>query len=434
MKHLKLFAFLLPFALPFFSFAQQQLHQYALFDLNQSRRLNPAYLSDTKWSVSLPNVYNQFRTNPLPLNRIIAPASTNGNEWRIVDQINRLSSKNEIRNLAQIESFALTFQTEQETHWTIHHLIYVDAYFQYPKALIQSIWESVPASATLNHQIQLLSYHELGVTFAKQLEDALQIGIRFKLLNGIDYVGTERNDIRIQERQLYADYQLNTSAFLEQDNIGNLEFNLMPQRNFRDWFSRNFGYAFDLGIHAKMEQWQVGMSILDLGQVFWKKEINSYSFEGVFSDTPFDFMEDYLEGMSSFEAMTDSLRQLFEVEEKEATLTTRLFPKVYGQVSYLPSENWQLSAVLYGEWFQDRFSPAISLLTRFQPNDLIRFGLSYSIYEHHINQIGASFVWYLRPFQVFFISNNLYHLLNWKKHEISDVQIGVNVLFGSKRK
>ncbi|MEM9849870.1 MAG: DUF5723 family protein, partial [Bacteroidota bacterium] len=337
MKHLTAFLYF-SFVCTFLTSAQQQVQQYVLFDLNQSKQLNPAYFLDTKWSINLPGFYNQWNGTPLALDEIVAENTSGSRDWVIAAQLDQLAQQNELRNVLQIGGLGFTYQTESELQWSVQHIVHLDAYVEYPKSLIQMLWETLPSAAPLDHQMQVLAYHELGVAVSKRLSDGLQIGGRLKLLNGIDQISTERAELQLEAAQLQADYRLNTGSFLEQDDLGNFNLDGLPQRSLSDWFSRNFGYAFDLGVQAQMEQWQIGASLIDIGQLFWRSNIRNYAFEGTFPATSLTLLNEYLAGERSFEMATDSLRQIFEVTETNIPFRTTLAPKFYGHISYFPQE------------------------------------------------------------------------------------------------
>jgi len=418
---------------PLIGWTQQQLHQVTLHELIQSNALNPSALSNKAWTITFPNLYNELKTSQLSINQLIRKDVSGENQLIIDEYIEDLGAENNFRNVFELETFGISYRNENDEQWTLRHKIKSDISFQYPKALIELIWNTNPTSPTLNHKIFAHTYHELGIGYAKKLDDGLQIGGCFKILNGINHISANITDLQSIGNDIKGEYLLHTSDLLEKDDLGNLNFDLTRQFQLQNLFSRNFGYAFDLGVQAQLNNWQIGMSVLDVGQLFWNTGISNFYFEGRFPVKKMGVANDYLEGETTFEVTTDSLRSIFNPIETQDLHIANLAPKFYGRLSYMNNSNWEFHAALYGSWFQRAFYPAISLITRYQVVRNLKLGVSYSIYNEEYDHLGLSVVLNTDKFQLFAISNDFINLLDWQNQEISDIQIGINWLFGDKR-
>ncbi|MEM9991795.1 MAG: DUF5723 family protein [Bacteroidota bacterium] len=326
MNNIRLY-FMLLLCFPMFCLAQQELSLHTLTDVWQANRLNPALMPENGLTIGLPSIYNRFSIENIKLDELLAEDSGGTTSINLEVALPKLKQNNQVGNRFSLETLSFDFRLKNEVHLSLHHATQVDVSLNYPKQLAELIWLGNAAfigeTVSFAPQVEVLAYHEFGLGLAKGIGDFIDVGAKVKLLNGIGHIGTTaaNNQLNlltsddVYQLQLEANYEINTSALLNYDNFGTLDIGF-PSGGFQlsDLVSKNVGIAFDVGGIIRFERANVSLSILDIGGIRWRTKVKNYKLEGTYEYDGIDIIGDYLEGTSSFEYVTDSLRAAFAVE------------------------------------------------------------------------------------------------------------------------
>ncbi len=426
--------------LPFISFAQQELNLHTL-NLWQSNRLNPSYMPENGLTIGLPSVYNGLAISNIALSDILQENDAGETIISLANAINKLEDSNTIRNNFNLETLSFDFRLKNDMHLSLHHAMRFNAFLDYPKSLTELLWQGNAAYIGENVEFapafDVIGYHEFGLGLATTIGDNISVGAKLKLLNGIGHAGTTgdnrslslHTDEDIYQLTVDGDYRVNSSFFLEYDGFDELNFNFpFGSTNALDWVSKNVGIALDLGATYQFEKGNIGVSLLDIGSLRWRTKVSNYTIDGTYEYDGLDVVRDYLEGELSFESATDTLRAIFEVEEREEAYTTALPARLYASARYevLPKTN--LSFIFLGENYQDKFRSSIGLNAQYQAIDWLSVGAAYSVFDGGNAAFGLNANAQLGAVQVFAITNNIGGIFNSRANQFVDFRVGLNLL------
>lgn len=433
---------LLPIALLFVAFCMQAQHESSLnFQQNlwQANRLNPAFLPDAKLVIGLPSLSNQLN---LDNNGIGDWVSENGPRITLDRALNNLEAENTLRNAFELETVSVGAYFN-DWHISVHHALKLDAVIDFPKTLAQVIGSGnaqfIGETVDLSHNYQAFSYSEFGLGIGYQVSDQLSIGARIKYLNGIGDISTERGslflttDEEIYELSLNADYRVNASSLLDYNGLDDTESIVqLNDLKINELFTSNNSIALDFGAHLQLDGWHIGLSILDIGGIKWTENVRNYTANDTYEYSGLDLVSAYLENEVVAQTVLDSLNQVFSVEETQNSYRTLLPRTAYVHLSHEWEDNWQAGIVLFGEWYQDQFSPALSLQAQRRFGKLLNVGASYSMYDGRFDQLGINAQTQIGPVQLYAMTHQIVGLLRPRESSALDFRVGANLLFGDK--
>ena len=438
--------------------AQQDLSTPMLWHLGQHNALNPAStLDSSKITISLPNFAYQFKYTGASYNEVVE--TRNGE--RVADiasaiaQLNPLD--NEVLADVSVETARFIYNTPK---WSIqvHHATRFQSSLVYPKGLAQVAWQGNAAfigeTIEIGPAFDFLSYEELGIGGSLKF-NKLTIGATINFLGGIGVATTENNSAKlhtdedIYELTLTTDYEVLTAdldANKEQVDFGifAIDFSDISLLSFafpdfsvglnKGLFnfgqSNNRGVSLDIGATYKLnDQWRFGFSVLDIGKIKWKNNINRYqskettTFSGV-SLGAVNFNEG---NVFTFDNLTDSLEQVINFTASSATFSTNLPTQAYFNAQYQVSSKLDLGLVLHGR-FATTNTMAASIGGNYQISDFLRLGATYSVEDKEFYNLGLNASLHLGPVQIYAITNNILTAFRPLDANYQTARLGVNLI------
>ncbi len=423
--------------------AQNETQLAILDNLWQANRINPALVQANKVTIGLPSVYNNLLIENASLNKLIQQDGSNGNVITLDRVLDDLDNENNIRNSFKAETLSIGFWAGK-FHFSASHTLNTNAYLNYPKELAEVIWNGnvafIGETVDISHDLQLMSYSEAAIGVAFKVNKQLTLGGRVKFLNGLGDVSTTRNNLSlftdddIYEISLLADYELNSSSFFKYNGLDDLDNAVeFGQVVFNDFFTPNRGVAYDFGATIQFEQLRIGLSILDIGSIEWKDEVNNYKLQDTYEYAGLDIARDYFNNSLSFKNAVDSLKAIFEIEATQNNYTTELPTQYYVVASYPINDRWRVGASFYGENYRSEFKPAVGLQGQYKWSDMLSTGLHYSVYNERFDHIGLNIIANLGFIQIFGMTNDVIAAIDAKNSDHFDFRFGLNfVLYPPK--
>ncbi|MBP3254221.1 MAG: hypothetical protein J6M30_06915 [Bacteroidales bacterium] len=263
------------------------------------------------------------------------------------------------------------------------------------------------------------AYVTTALGYAREINDQLTVGGKFKIYSGIANVHTNKStvnlDINDGELAAYGDLDmdiaipfgkptLTKNSVFEDDS--EFDFNT-DDGSFGKMF-KNMGFGVDLGFAYKInDQMEISASIVDLGWINWKSnavKVHSKNpgervyFSGL--ETDYDNIGDDLDNY--FDDMADSVKKAFDLTIDDNDGYKTMMPtKIYIGYSWNFFDNMYLHSLYYGRIIAGTLENALNLTytykagpvqmsvgntfrsTFFNPNFLLSLG--------SIFYIGASF-------------------------------------------
>lgn len=427
--------------LPFFGLAQQELSLHSLSNVWQANRLNPAVMPDNGFTIGLPSVYNRLAIENVTLNDLLLENVGGQTVIYLEQALTKLEGDNALQNNFSLETLSFDFRLKENLHLSLHHATRFNIGANYPKSLAELIWLGngafVGETIEFAPEFDILAYHEFGLGIATKIGKNISLGAKIKLLNGIGHAGTsDRNQLSlftdedIYQLTLDADYQLNSSAILTYDGFGELDFGLPSGGlNFLDLVSKNVGIALDFGGIIEFEKISFGISVLDIGSLHWRTKVNNYTLDGTFEYDGIDAVRDYLDGNTTFENVTDTLRMIFDVQETQEAYSTSIPTRLYANATYQILESTKASAIFYGGWQRDNFQTAVGLNLQQDFTSWLSAGAAYMIFEGANSSLGLNANAQFGPVQIYAITQNIGSVFNPRNNQNADFRVGLNLLF-----
>jgi hypothetical protein len=328
-------------------------------------------------------------------------------------------------------------------------------------ALKDGNWDSseeVPRNFDLGGLgVNAVDYIQIAAGVSKKIYEDISIGFTVKYLKGSAGIVNRRSrvDFITQSDPIVLDAFLNYNIYSS--------FPVVPFDNNRDGFTdslsfedsfkdpvedfilnKNNGFALDAGIlYDYSEKILLSASIIDLGFIRWKSNINRFEAEGSFTFQGFDLLQ-YTTGTDEselFQALLDSIENSFQFSNINGPFTSFLTPKLYLGGLYKLNKKLAFSALLRTDFFDKRPHFALTLSANYNPVNFFSGTVSYSIMNNRLYNFGFGFSVGRPGAQLFFVTDNI--PLRYVRETNTGIifpysartlnfRVGINLIFGCK--
>jgi hypothetical protein len=350
--------------------------------------------------------------------------------------VDALDDENEISSEFDVSTFMVGWKTGN-LHWSLGHSFRNRVESIYSKGLAEFIHYGngpyVGETMDLGLELDWTSYSDLHFGLALEIAD-VSVGARVHYLSGAQWLNIEPGDLSlftnedIYQLQFMSDMEVRSSSFISAEDIDNLTWEFSGLETYR-WFSRNHGFAFDIGASATvLESLTLEVSVLDMGFIQWSEvevftPAESFEFDGL----DFDDIAD-LDSLSFNDAL-DSLNQLAGVEESlEEDVVINFQPRIILGAHWQPSEAIRLSAMYMNTAAGDRSLSTIALGAEVRPFKWWSLGLNTSNRMDRWN-LGFHTVMDIAFVQLYFATDHVPGLFSLDGLASSSVRIGGNLRF-----
>jgi len=441
--------------------AQSNLTLYNMKTIPQRIKTNPAHMSDAKNFLGLPAISSQyvsFSNNAISINALLDLLEPNAQDSFTFNAGN-LGSLFEKTNFISFEQsfdvLSFGFRIKKKSYMYFTSSISQNFRFAYPGDLFALVSEgnggkNLDREFDLAFGIDFLQYADVGIGFNRKfMNDKLTLGARYRYIKGINIVNTERNDITFRtdpntyDLTIASDIKINAASSLfpidgldvfsqggDSSSIG-----------FSDVLNKdNIGWAVDFGIDYKLsDKITLSAAANNIGRINWNTNTfniasedpgASYTYSGIHFDDVFN--EDGSNLDESFRKIGDTIVEKFRLRETATTFTTGLFAEFYVGGNYNLSRNHNAGILLYGNLYQDKLNPAVSVSWNSKLTNILAISGTYSVMRNSYFNLGFGLSLNGGPFQVYVVSDNLGSLV--KPNDVNNLNVRAGFNLAMQRK
>jgi len=444
-KHFKKYFFIV--SICFFCFtannvnAQSDLGLYGLRVVPQSNFNNPAFIPDGKTIIGIPfisSISSSTYSSSFSFNDIFIEKDGSDSLYLNLNSlISKSNEKNFVTEYFENDLLYLGFKIKRSyLNIGIRNRMFTRA--MYSNDLVKLAWngngnyidEELNLSSTYVNHDHFISYY---AGFGFMIGDNVSLGIRANLNQGLSSIQTSENQLIIEtethDQNVFSlraktGFTVNTSGLLRDST----ETEITPTEYVFNF--KNIGFSVDFGADFKVsERVSLNFSVLDLGFINWKSELSSYEnstdsieFTGIYADI--NTTEDL------FQTYVDSLAELIEINEFEQEFKTQLPTRVFAGLEYYSLDKTnRLSFVFSGTFLKNYFSPAFSVGYDKTVSKHFTFKVNYTYLKYAPLNLGAGLVFNFKPFQFYFLTDNILSAFYWSGQKYINFRFGINLVF-----
>ena len=422
--------------------AQQNNTFYLMHDVPQSNLLNPAVQIKCKWFVGIPLLTStqlNYSNSTFSYNDLGVSSSLNfENLYNNIKKTNLISTELHLDLLSigyRRDDYYITFNIAEK----------VNAGLTYPGSIFELAWngntqflgETVEFNNLRTNTVYYREY-SLGVS---KVWDAYNIfGIRAKLLFGKANIYSGKSEMSLYTNpntfnlQVEGDININSSfpLTINQDANGNITGITAGDIDYISFLmnGKNKGFALDLGwIHQYNEDITLSASILDLGFIRWKTDLNnvqltgSFDYSGVGLGTGFDDAGYILDIRDSlFNSYTQTVTQ----DKYYSWLPTQIY--LGGMYQYMPKLG--IGVVNRNVIYRNKLHSSITLSANTTFWSKLSGSLSWSYLNNTYKNVGLALAWHGRGLQFHAVSDNILGFFKPLDARTLNLRFGFGLMLG----
>jgi hypothetical protein len=300
------------------------------------------------------------------------------------------------------------------------------------------------------------NYLQIAVGASYKPYKAIRVGLTAKYLMGSASLVNRRSDLDIITKQDpvkitgAVDYRINTSFPVDfsydtiTGYVNNVNFSRADDNIVRDFLlNNNRGAAIDAGVlWDYTDRLTLSASIVNLGFIRWRSNVNRFEADGTFTFQGFDLKE-YTNGGGETDfmnALLDSIKGSFQFEGTVRPYTTLLTTKLYLGGYYKLNEYLNVGLLAKTEVFDSRPHFSFTASANANPVSFLHATLSYSIMNNKFYQLGAGLGIGGRIAQFYIITDHIpLRFVSFKdippyffpyNARTLNIRFGVNMVFG----
>jgi hypothetical protein len=425
--------------------AQQANTLYLMHEVPQANLLNPAVQLQCRFYIGIPaltSFHLNYSNTAFTYNDL---AGTNTwNSEGVLDQMHRV-------DLFAVETrlHLLSLGYRRGRHYfTFHIAENIHGFQTVPGDLAQTFVEGNGPFIGETAKYDGLRpgfYHvrEYSLGISRVFSERLTAGIRARLLFGKSNLCASRSRMRLATREdnfgllVEGDYTLNSSFpyTITQDEDGNIDGIIMGEIDPYTYLLNrgNPGFAIDLGaIYRYTEKITLSASLLDLGFVRWKTDVNNVHGEGSFIYDGID-VQSVVVSREYITDQVDSLLNAFDVSPSTDPYTYFYPVQLYLGASYQWRENISLGLVNRNLILSSKLNSSFTLLARADLLDRISATASWSYLNNSLKNVGVGIAYHGKGIQFHAVSDNLLGFFYPFDTRTLNLRFGINLMLGCPR-
>jgi len=423
--------------------ARAQNTMYFHKELPQKTLLNPVFTSSCNY-IGIPglsSLYLNYGNTVISYNQIF-PENAEGNR---VPDFGYLTQKMHNLDLVNAELNTNLFSLG---YW------YKDYFFNFNIAEKTGLWATVPGNlislawegntqyvgetAEVNRVgVKFSYYREYSLSAAKWITDDLKVGVRPKLLFGKLNLNTRNETFTLRtgeenyDLDISATYIANSSLpiSVEKDKEGNVSSVSLDELNYVSLLmnGKNPGFAFDVGLmHNYSDQINVYASLVDLGFIRWRSNLNSIDVKQHIEYT--GVTQEEIEDGYNIENIVDSISNSWRTNTTQKPYTTLLPVKLYGGLTYSLNNNTDLGVLSKTIYLKQRLYPSLTFSYNTELSSFLSLTASYSYRNYAFDNIGAGISVQNKTAQFYIVSDNLLAIQPLEVQNLN-FRFGINLFF-----
>jgi hypothetical protein len=289
-------------------------------------------------------------------------------------------------------------------------------------------------------KIDLCAFNEISISHGRQLSERLWVGLRAKVLQGLFDITTKNFSLSLQGYELdnYVDVQAQAAIsisgpisvlFDENRFINDIDTQSIEINPFS---MANPGYAFDFGlVYEVFEDMFLSLSVTDLGQIYWRQDIQQislntqYRYDPLVFDNSYDeSLENYVSPSDLLDELTDDVENAFVWSDEDGKYTKKLASKFFAGLNYDINPKFNIGVAFMNSNFNGMDDTLLSLSTNMLLLNTLTFSPTF-INSNGNNMMGCSLGLTVGPLQIFGAISDTSVLVNPENSYRPDIQLGL---------
>lgn len=425
---------------------QQNNTFFLMHEVPQSNLLNPAVQIKCKWFVGFPlltSTHLDYSNSTFSFNELYT--TTNGSASMDIGTFyNNIKKTNLVSTELHLDLISIGYRfSDYYVNFNIAEKINIG--LTYPGSIFELAWkgntqflgETAEFNNLRTHSVYYREY-SLGVS---KVWDAYNIfGIRAKLLFGKANIYSGKSEMSLYtdpntfDLHVEGDINVNTSfpITITQNSDGKINGSEMGDIDIVSFLmnGKNKGFALDLGwIYKYSDNITLSASLLDLGFIRWKSDVNNIQISGSFDYTGTGLgsnfsSTDYMTQLS--DSVADAFNQTVTQDNYYSWLPTQIY--LGGMYQYRPKLG--IGAVSRNVIYRNKLHSSFTLSANTTIWNKLSGSLSWSYLNNSYKNIGLGLAWHSRGIQFHMISDNVLGIIKPLDTRTLNLRFGFSFLFG----
>jgi hypothetical protein len=443
---------------------------YGLEETPQAMLLNPGSRISYKYHFGIPflsHLHVNGGSSGVTVYDIFQESSSVNINTRIRNKIYELDNNDFFTATQQLEVLNFGWKNKKDYYFSGGVYQELDFVLYFPKDLAILAWEGNATNidkefdlGEVNTVADLLMVYHLGVN--KRINEKFTLGARAKIYSSMLSLRSTKNSgtfvTRLSEsgNNIYehtvnnANMSVNTSGLA---SLSDLEGSQLTSKIIgRAFFGGNLGLGIDLGATYEInEKWTASASILDLGAIFHKKDVETYNVSGEYTldgiELLFPPLGDGEAAPPYYDDLIEDIEDTFPVDTLYNSYTQMRPVKMYASLKYnfgkaiggdeacnclKMGENQQYDQSVGFQYF-NTFRPkgpqiAATLFYYRRISDYFTVKASYTADSYSYSNIGLGLVTTIKMVNFYIVADNLQWYGNIAKAKSVSLQLGFNII------
>jgi len=453
----------------FYGYGQESMILYYLENVPQSNLLNPAMTPRCNGYFGIPGVNTVYVNLQTDISQKFLLQSTDSGTFSLISKFfdydkfySKIGKAMTLRNYDNITPINFGFRGKNG-YFTFSLSEKIKANITFPADYFRILDKGIPDGSNFDFSkmgINAQIYQEYAFGYSRNLIKNLRVGARLKILQGFYSLKTNFNTFSLNTGTELWDFKAKGDIYSsiplqiikkEDGTIDSVKISdeysdidpidLIKNNLFK--FS-NFGMATDLGaVYDLNRSWSFSASIIDLGFIRWKKDLNSMHFNGAFQYTGLNISGSNIDSIdNAFSGLLDSINYFdgYAGDEKYFTgLGTAIYLGGQYHVNHYFSAGLLSRSVIDKNYFYQEFNLSANL----NLYNVLTTNLNYNVAFSGEQYAGFGLGLRLFPLQLYLMLDNI--PLTYTHYIVDDsdgifapndlrsfnIMIGLNLIFGA---
>jgi hypothetical protein len=418
---------------------------YLMHRVPQSNLLNPAVQASCRWYVGIPalaSVHLYYGNTAFTYNDLAGTDT-----WNLEGTAKQMHRRDLYTTEAGIQLISVGYR-HRMNYFTFRVTERSQVYSVVPGDMASiAVFGNGPAIGETQRfrSFRPAGYYqrEYAVGFSRVLDRRLTAGIRARLVFGKASLYPGSSDLRFYTEEstfnllLDGEYAMNSSfpLTITQDQEGNISDISVDDLNYAELLLNrgNPGVGIDLGVIYRLDQSiTLSASLLDLGLVRWRTDLNTVRTRGTFDFRGVDAGTDVV-SREYFDEMIDSLRNSFSEEVTQQPYVSFTPVQLFLAGTYKLRENMTLGIVNRNVVFRSKLHSSLTLSVQTELADRFLATASWSYLNNSLANLGAGIAYTGPGVQFHLVSDNFLGFFFPFDTRTLNLRAGINLLLGCPR-
>ncbi|PHS68060.1 MAG: hypothetical protein COB12_02255 [Flavobacterium sp.] len=447
---------------------------YGLEEVPQSMLLNPGTRINYSKHIGIPflsQIHVNGGSSGVSVYDIFQESNTDIND-RIRNKIFELKNTDFFTATQQIDVLNFGWKSKKEIYFSGGVYQELDFVLYFPRDLAILAWEGNANYIDKEFDLgeisttgDLLMVYHFGVN--KKINNKFTVGLRGKIYSSmlsfrsVNNRGSFVTRISETDNNIYehiinnADLTVNTSGIASLSEL-NGSSQVMSRVLGRAFFGGNLGVGVDIGATYEInEKWTTSASVLDVGAIFHKKDVESYKVNGEYTLDGIELLFPPLGNGDStppyYDDLVDEIENEFPIDTITSSYTQMRPVKMYASVKYnfgkaiggsgacnclKMGENQEYNQAV-GFQYYSMFRPkgpqiAATLFYYRRFSNYLSIKATYTADSYSFTNIGLGLVANFGKVNFYIIADNLLWYENIAKAKSVSLQLGFNLIFAKE--